>query len=187
MSVSDTRRSVYAFVVALALALAGCGDDDQTTSTGVSDPVSTTTTATTATTTGGDDAGGGGEAAGAAGGGGSASQPEPGSGSGAGSPTAAAVAVLTAAGSPEQACGSYVTEGLIQDSYGGEENCIAARKGVALADTIEIDADGGDSTTHLVVVPTGGTYDGARVEVDLVREDGGYRVDALDAHVPAGP
>ena len=94
---------------------------------------------------------------------------------------------MGAAGSPEQACGSYVTEGFIQDSYGGEENCIAARNGVALADTIEIDADGGDSTTHLVVVPTGGPYDGAKVEVDLVREDDGYRVDALDAHVPAGP
>jgi hypothetical protein len=94
--------------------------------------------------------------------------------------------VLTSQGTPEQACGSFVTENFIAASYGGEANCIAARAGQALASAIGVQS-GDDTSTHLVVIPSGGPYGAARVSVDLVEEGGRFRVDMLDAHVPAGP
>ena len=63
--------------------------------------------------------------------------------------------------------------------------CIAGEKPGALAESVEIkelDDDGAEAT----VVPTGGPYDGVEVEVKLV-DDGGIRVDSLEADVPAGP
>jgi hypothetical protein len=96
-------------------------------------------------------------------------------------------AVLTREGTDEQACGTYVTEGFIQTAYGGSENCTASRDPQALANGLSLPTAIGKGTTHLVVIPDGGPYDGAKVEVDLVRDGDTYRVDALEAHVPAGP
>jgi hypothetical protein len=171
------QATITALVLACVL-LAACGGDDEpqstqtvqvtipsTTSTGI---IPATTTSTTEQTTNPD------------------APPTPGSGDGAPDAIAAATAVLTSEGTPDQACGSYVTENFIQTSFGGEENCIAAREGQPLAAGISVQS-GDETATHLVVIPSGGPYGAARVEVDLVEEDGQFRVDALKAHVPAGP
>jgi hypothetical protein len=167
-------RPGIAFVV-LALGLASCGGGDSTSTVTVSvvtQPTATITTQSTpprsTTTT-------------------SATTPEPGTGSGAANALMAAAAVLTDGGTTKQACGSYVTERFIETSYGGEANCVAARKHVALARSIVVGPRDDAHSTRFVVVPKGGPYDGAKVTVDLVEQDGAYRVDALKAHVPAGP
>jgi hypothetical protein len=172
--------SVVAALVAVGLT-AGCGDsDDPPPPTTVSVTVPATTAATSATTTTPE------TTLPAEPDGGDGSTPEPGSGEGAANAVIAAAAVLTTEGTTEQACGSYVTENFIATAYGGEANCIAARQGEALARSITVRGSA-ELSTHIVVVPKGGPYDGAKVEVDLVESGGGFRVDALDAHVAAGP
>jgi hypothetical protein len=116
-----------------------------------------------------------------------AAQPEEGSGS----PGVkdAVSAVLTVHGDPAQACGTFVTETFIETAYGGRRNCLAAQRPSALAESFEVvSLSPRAGAVHLVVVPDGGAYDGSRVEVDVVVGDhGGYLVDSLQAHVPAGP
>jgi hypothetical protein len=188
--------------LAVVAAVGGCGSDDSPAQTTVSVTLPsqttsstgdlTTTDATTITddqaATGGESSGGGGDGGGGAGGGGGGcpATPQPESGQGASTAILAATAVLTSQGTPEQACGTFVTENFIATSYGGEANCVAARAGQPLASAIGIQS-GDDTSTHLVVIPSGGPYGAARVSVDLVEDGGRFRVDALDAHVPAGP
>lgn len=179
-------RMIHLLATLAALTLvAGCGgSDDPAEPTTVSVTVPATSTSSVSTPTP-DELEEGDSGAGQAQGGGSS--PQPGSGDGAANAVIAAAAVLTTEGTPDQACGSYVTENFIETSYGGEENCVAAREGEALARSISVGPGDDELSTHIVVVPKGGPYDGAKVEVELVEADGGFRVDALDAHVPAGP
>lgn len=170
------RQVVLSALVLAAALLTACGGDDepQTTQTvQVTIPSSTATSSTSTTTTPAPAAD-------------TASTPQPGSGEGASDAVVAATAVLTDQSTPEQACGSYVTENFIQTSFGGEDNCIAARNGQPLASAITVQS-GDEMSTHLVVVPKGGPYADARVEVELIEEGGQFRVDSLKAHVPAGP
>ena len=155
-------------IAALAAAcLAGCGDDETTTSstgttttTPSSTTTSTTSTESTTTTT------------------------EPG---GAATAEDAARAVLTVDGTPKQACDTNVTTAFISISYGSRKNCLAAQTPDNLADSIEVVSSKQTETgVHLVVIPDGGPYDDAKVEVEVVERDG-FRVDSLQAHVPAGP
>ncbi|HEY8000892.1 MAG TPA: hypothetical protein VID76_03075 [Solirubrobacterales bacterium] len=168
-------------LVPLVAALAvGCGGGDESAAPSTL-TVSTAPTSTATTTTAE-------PAPDAEGAGGTASeQPQPGSGSGAPNAVIAAAAVLTRGGTPQQACGTFVTEAFISTAYGGEENCVAARRPEALARSILVGPEGDASSTTITVVPDGGPYDGVKVAVDLVEEDGGFRVDGLDANVPAGP
>jgi hypothetical protein len=167
-------------LVAATLALgylAGCGgSDDQSTST-----ISVTTPPTTASTTGSTTTGGNttttpsGDTTGA------------GPGQGAPAPILAAAAVLTTHSTPERACGSYVTQNFIETAYGGKANCLQARKSQPLATNIAVDQSAPQTESHLIVIPNGGPYDGAKVEVEIVQDGSTYRVDGLTAHVPAGP
>jgi hypothetical protein len=163
-------------IAALLIAgAAGCGDDDGSTTVATSteptpgttsvsqQTVTTSTQPETTTTTTAEPAGG------------------------AASAVDAATAVLTTEGTAEQACDRYVTEDFIQTAYGGRENCIASRAKDALADGLALGPAIEEGATHLVVVPVGGPYYGAKVEVDVIRDGDTYRVDSLEAHVPAGP
>jgi hypothetical protein len=173
------RLAAVAIAVTLA---AGCGDDEADSAT--TEPATTAATTTEpATTTEAEPApgAGGDEKAG------EVERPQPGLGVTAPSPGIAAEAVLTRAGTAEQACGGFVTARFIRTAYGGEANCIAARRPSALAASITTVPGSDRSSTRIVVVPNGGPYDGAEVEVILVEQDGGFRVDGLRADVPAGP
>ena len=173
-------RLLLAAGVVVSALLAGCGSDgDEAAKIATTVTVPTGGETATATETNADEP----QAAPAAG----AGAPQPGAGAGAQSPLAAAEVVLTADGTVEEACGSFVTAAFIRTSYGGEQNCIAARRGQALARSIAFAPGTTENPDQLVVVPDGGPYDGHRVEVDVAEQDGTFRVDRLVAHVPAGP
>ena len=184
------RRRRLVTLVALALTLAACGDEGESTTTAPGENAGTqppdSAPGDGRTVAGGHE----GEAAGDGASGDDATEqaePQPGTGTGAANALIAAAAVLTRAGSPEQACGSFVTESFILSSYGGEQNCVAARRPEALARAIVFGPGADEASTNLVVVPKGGPYDGAKVEVGLVEDDDGFRVDRLTANIPAGP
>jgi hypothetical protein len=163
-----------------ALALAGCGGEEEpaTTEPATTAPATTattqTTTTATATTADGDEAGGGG-----------------GETIEIGRPTSienTLEAVFTGSLDAELICDSLVTERYVRSAYGAREGCIAAQKPGALADSVEItEVEEAGKSASAVAIPSGGPYDGVEVEVELVNEPGGWRVDSLLADVPAGP
>jgi hypothetical protein len=164
-------RSVALVAAALMVGvIAGCGGSDDETTQTVSVTAPATTASTTASTTTG-----------------SETSTTTDGGEGAPAPILAAAAVLTTHSTPERACGSYVTENFIETAYGGKENCITARESDELAKRIKVDQSAPQTESRLVVIPDGGPYDGAKVEVDIVQDGSAYRVDGLTADVPAGP
>lgn len=98
-------------------------------------------------------------------------------------------AVLTASIDPALICDELVTEDYVRTAYGAREGCLAAQQPGALADSLEgtyanrTEPD----RANVIVVPNGGPYDGVEVEVELVRDGEGWRVNSLLADVPAGP
>ena len=171
-------RATATFLAVVSVALfAGCGDSDDPgeTTVSVTAPATSTDTTTTPGSTTTDDAEtttGGEEAE---------------SGDGALGPILAVAGVLTKHATTEEACGSFVTENFLETAYGGKENCIAARESQPLASEVALDPKAKNTATNLTVIPDGGPYDGARVEVEVVEVGGRYKVDALVADIPAGP
>lgn len=170
---------IVAAVAVLAAAAAGCGEDESTAGadkTTTTRPSATTTEAITTTSTS--------SVA-------SASTPAdegPRRAAGAPSPLMAATIVLTEEGTPEQACDRFVTDSFVEAAYGGSENCLASRQGEGLAREIVRLPGPERQSLRFAVKPSGGPYDGVRVEVEVVESpDGGYLLDALEARVPAGP
>lgn len=166
---------MIAMVLALALLalFAGCGDSEEpeqaTVSVTTETPAETTSTTPDTTITDDEVATGGG------------------SGDGAAGPILAVAGVLTKHATTEEACSSFVTENFLETAYGGEENCIEARESQPLAEEVALDPKAKNTATQMTVIPDGGPYDGARVEVEVVEVDGTYKVDALTADIPAGP
>jgi hypothetical protein len=164
-----------------ALAVAGCGDEEGPATTAPTTTATTQTTTTeTATTANGDEAG---EADG------------PGGQLEVGRPVTienTLEAVFTGSADAALICDVLATEKYVRTAYGAREGCIAAQKPGALADSVRVEgvirsgpAPGVAATA--LVIPAGGPYDGVEVEVELIREPGGWRVDSLLADVPAGP
>jgi hypothetical protein len=92
-----------------------------------------------------------------------------------------------ASGEPAKACGLFVTDDYLTDTYGDRAGCEAAQPGGA-AQSVKVSgiAVEGDEATA-VAVPSGGPSNGERLEVSLVREGGGWKLDALKSNVPVGP
>jgi len=81
----------------------------------------------------------------------------------------------------------FVTERYLEAAYGGRQGCIDAQP-ARIAHKLEfkdLRIDGDRATA--VVVPSDGTYEGERLTVSLVRLDRRWAVDQLDANVPVGP
>lgn len=98
-------------------------------------------------------------------------------------------AVLTASVDAALICDELVTENYVRTAYGAREGCIAAQKPGTLAESLNglhVNSSAGDRATA-TVVPGGGPYDDVDVDVELIRDGGGWRVDSLLADVPAGP
>jgi hypothetical protein len=165
-------------LLAGSLVLSGCGDDEEqpTTAATTTPPPTQTTTAETATTADGDEveeAGGGKEEI-------AIGRPR--------SIENTLEAVFTGSGDPALICDVLVTENYVRTAYGAREGCIAAQEPGALADSVRIDPiNRSVAAATAIAIPTGGPYDEVEVEVELVREPGGWRVDSLLADVPAGP
>jgi hypothetical protein len=177
-------RAIAALVAALAAALvaaaiAGCGGGSGESSTSTSASVSTTqttspqatTTSTDPTTTGSKSGSGG-------------------SGHGQ-TPQQSVNGVLTKAG-PDNCVagggGSNVTEHFIHTAYGDTGGCINAQNEGAVAKSLgSYSQKITGSTATVQVRPVGGIYDGEKITVSLVMEDGGWKVDGLKSNAPVGP
>ena len=163
-------------VIALSGA-GGCGDDEETAASTTTLTTGATSTSESATTT--------------------EAQPPPPDGAGEeqvadeAKPLGVAdvvEAVLTGSVGPALICDELATANYVRSSYGAREGCIAAQKPGALADSLnefEVEVEG--EVASATVVPVGGPYDGVDVEVELVRDREGWRVDSLLADIPAGP
>ena len=100
----------------------------------------------------------------------------------------AARAILTVDGTRKQACDDLVTDAFIAITYGSKKSCFYAHRPAALATSIRVVSSKKTvNGVHLVVVPDGGPYDGAKVEVEVLGVPNAFYVDSLQAHVPAGP
>jgi hypothetical protein len=98
-----------------------------------------------------------------------------------------AEAVLTSS-DPAEACGKYVTDHYLTVAYGGRQGCIDAQAPGSVAEKLDFkDLRIAGNHAKVVVVPSGGLYDGERVTVSLVRQGPYWAVDVLDANVPVGP
>lgn len=89
---------------------------------------------------------------------------------------------------PDVVCRRAITEEFIVTAYGDLSGCLNGRPPRTLARSTEISGlavAGAEATA--VAVPRAGLYDGLDLEVALVRDGNGWRVDELVADVPVGP
>jgi hypothetical protein len=163
----------------LTAAVAGCGggggEGSATGSTGASVRTATqaSTQATTGTTT---------TTAGGNGGSGAAAHGQ--------TPQQAVTGVLARA-EPDNCLarpGTDVTEHYIHVAYGDTAGCIRAQNEGAVAHSLGAYSEKITGSTATVEVrPAGGIYDGEKLTVSLVKEDGRWKVDAIKSNAPVGP
>jgi hypothetical protein len=100
----------------------------------------------------------------------------------------AAVEATLASRDPEQACGTYATQHYLRTAYGGRGGCLQAqRPGSAATSLKSLQVQTSDGTARASTTLNGGPYDGQRVRISLVKENGAWKVDSLHANVPVGP
>ena len=172
-SLSPMRPTLIAALVTACLFGAACGDDDGTTST-----TAAPATGSTATEVGTDSESDGGEGG-----------DEDSSGGGApGSDPESTLEDFFTSGDPELICVELATEELVALVWGDEQGCRDALVANAIPDSIEIeDLEESDGEATATVTPGGGPNKGIPTEVTLVDEDGTWRVESIQADVPAGP
>ena len=174
------RRVAVAALVAAALAGSGCGggDDEGDTAaptTTAGGQATTSTQGSTTTGTEGKKTGGG---SGNGQNGQSHSIPD------------VVFAVLTS-GDPGKACGEdYVTDRYLNAAYGGKGGCVQAQAPGSVARSLHFNdvitsTKPGRATVR--VRPEGGVYDGEKLTLTLVRENGSWKVGALMSNAPVGP
>jgi hypothetical protein len=99
-----------------------------------------------------------------------------------------AVEGVLASSDPADACARFVTKRYLRVAYGGQLGCVQAQAPGSVARRLDHkDLRIDDDRATVVVVPSGGPYDGERVTVSLVRDGPRWAVDELDADVPVGP
>jgi hypothetical protein len=81
-----------------------------------------------------------------------------------------------------------VTQHYLQVAYGDHEGCVQGQRPGSHATSVDVaHAHSSSGIANLTLVPTGGPYDGEKLEVVLVEQNGVWKVDALHANVPVGP
>jgi hypothetical protein len=172
---------VAAAAILAAGAVAGCGGGDDTTTTGPATGAegATTTGTSPETTTGGGTTttGDGGTAEG------DAEQ---------GRTIRDVVIAVLATGDSKRACSSdYVTDSYISAAYGDQKGCEQAQTKASAAESLPIQAiELGKlkpPTAVAKVAPRGGQYDGDRLAITLIKEDGVWKIDSLKSNAPVGP
>jgi hypothetical protein len=170
------RRVAAAAAALAAVALASCGGGDGA-ETAVTTATGDTTTATqpTTTTTGTE---------GASTGGGSDEVKTK-----AGTATIGQAIQAVLGTSNGQACSrEFATQRYLRVAYGGREGCLDAQSPESAATRVHAPtASGNGNTATATVEPEGGLYDGEKLAVTVVREAGGWKVDAIESDVPVGP
>jgi len=84
--------------------------------------------------------------------------------------------------------GTNVTEHYVHAAYGDTAGCIRAQNQGAAAKSLGSYSEkiAGNAAT-VGVRPVGGIYDGEKLTVSLVREDGTWKVDGIKSNAPVGP
>jgi hypothetical protein len=145
--------------LALTTLVAGCGEKEEPATTGA---VVTTQSTTGSTTTGPGDQG---------------LEPR-------------ALASLFLTGKPQGSidlCAEGLTPAFLREAYGGRPGCLASRKPAALATTVSyVSAAGNDTRAIITAEPKGGTYDGDKLVITIVK-DGTWQIDDLRSNAPVGP
>lgn len=175
-----TTASLVAALAAplLAAAIAGCGGGSGASSTSIATSAGTPTPPSTQSSTPG--------SGGAATVGNGTQRPGQ-------TPKQTVNAVLTSVGpancgaSTEVSAGN-VTAHYVQAAYGDVKGCIRSQAQRAAAKSLRSYQEqvNGDKAT-VEVRPVGGIYDGEKLTVSLVKEDGGWKVDELKSNAPVGP
>lgn len=161
--------AVLAAAVLALGALAGCGEKDEPATTG---PVVTTDATTTAQTTTGQ----------------TTTVEEEGGGA---APTSAGAAAQAFLSSPdaELVCDEVLTPEFLRTAYGDRAGCIAARKPASLADPgskLEVGPES-NAGTRVDAEPTGGLYDGDKLQITVVSEGPAYLIADVKSNAPVGP
>jgi hypothetical protein len=181
----DGPRTIATLVAALAATLlaatiAGCGGEGGESSTGTGASVSTATTSssqakstTTGTRTTGQSGSGKSQHSG-------------------GTPHQTVNSVLTSVGPANCAAGivpsANVTEHFVHAAYGDTGGCIRAQNQGAVARSLgSYTQETNGSAATVKVRPVGGVYDGEKLTVSLVKEDGSWKVDSMKSNAPVGP
>jgi hypothetical protein len=176
-SVTSIRLALLSGLVALLALVAGCGDDEDMTTTQAPTTEATTEAESAPPPAETSEDEGGAEAEDA--GGGAAGSP--------GDDPEFTLEAYFLSGDPDLVCGELATESLVRTAYGDEQGCRQAQVPSAIPKSIEIRSlDVSGDEAEAVVTPTGGPNDGIETMVTLVDDDG-WRVDTLEADVPAGP
>ena len=167
-----SKPPALAAAVALAIALAGCGEKDEPATTGPVVPVDTTASQTTTdqsttTTTQQDDTDG---------------KAAPGS-------AAAAAQAFLSSPDAELVCDQVLTPEFLRKAYGDRAGCLAARKPASLASANSKLEVGPPSAagTRVDATPTGGVYDGEKLQILVVEESGAFLVADVKSNAPVGP
>lgn len=82
-----------------------------------------------------------------------------------------------------------MTPHYLRSAYGGLQGCIkAGSPSSAVANGFRSYEDHTEGKRATVIVrPQGGLYDGEKLTVSLVQEDGSWKVDELKSNAPVGP
>lgn len=102
------------------------------------------------------------------------------------------VAAVLTSSDPAKACSDqYVTAHYLSAAYGGKQGCVQAQSPKNAAESVEVgpvtQASNQPRAASAKAVPTGGIYDGEKLTVSLVQEDGSWKVDELKSNAPVGP
>jgi hypothetical protein len=162
----------------IAAAIAGCGGGESSTSTSASvtttpgAPSHTTSTSTNPGSTGGNKG------------------PRPGQHNP--TPKDSVTAVLTRVTPRDCLAGmtraTNVTAHFVHAAYGDVQGCIHALNQGAVAKSLGSYSEKVAGNTATVEVrPVGGIYDGEKLTVSLVKEDGSWKVDSMKSNAPVGP
>jgi hypothetical protein len=161
-----------ALILALLALVTGCGDDEETTTL-------TTTVAGATGTTGAEPPPSGGDGGQGAGNKDQAPTPE--------AAISRSAATVIGGDDPGRVCGELVTERYVRDAYGSEQGCRDAQLAEGRFEVrirrIEVNGD----TATAVATPAGGPNEGIEIDLELVLQDGVWKLDRARADVPAGP
>ena len=102
-------------------------------------------------------------------------------------PVRSAILAFLSSDDPALACDA-ATERFLAEAFGDRAGCEAAQGARSAADTVRVRSvrEEGDAALA-VAVPAGGPNDGERLRVELVREQGEWRIDGIRSDAPVGP
>ncbi len=93
---------------------------------------------------------------------------------------------------PAKVCSTrYVTQHYLGVAYGGRQGCVQAQSPKNAAGSVDVglttQASNRPRAATTKATTKGGLYDGEKLTVSLVREDGSWKVDGLKSNAPVGP